>query len=54
MALEGVHMRGPELAELRKPGIYFLERLWPDPVQAPLGLNLRLHEPGVAEHPEVL
>ena len=54
MAFERIHVRRPEAPERSKPGIDLPERLGPDPIDAPLGFDARLHEAGLAQHAEML
>ena len=54
MAFERIDVRRPEAPERREPGIDLHERLGPDPVEAPLCFDARLHEAGLAQHAQVL
>ena len=54
MALERIDVRRPEAPERREPGIDLHERLGPDPIDAPLCFDARLHEAGLAQHAQVL
>ena len=54
MAFERVKPSAPELAVGSQPGIELGERLGPEPVPAPLAIRAHAHEPGLAQHPEVL
>src|SRR5215470_8956245 len=54
MAFERVNVDRPEAPERSEPGIDLPERLGPDPIDAPLGFDARLHEAGLAQHAEVL
>lgn len=47
-------MGRPEAPERRQPGVDLHERLGPEPIDAPLGFDARLHEAGLAQHAEVL
>ena len=46
--------RRPEAPERREPGVDLHERLGPDPVDAPLRVDARLDEAGLAQHAQVL
>src|SRR5262249_31142466 len=54
MAFERIKVGRPEAPERSEPGIDLHERLVPDPIDAPLGFDARLHESGLAQHAEVL
>ena len=54
MAFERINVGRPEASERSEPGIDLHERLGPDPIDAPLGFDARLHEAGLAQHAEVL
>jgi len=54
MAFERINVGRPEAPERSEPGIELHERLRPDPIDAPLGFDARLHEAGLAQHSEVL
>src|SRR5579863_5918140 len=54
VALQSIHMSGPEPAEWSQPGIHLLKWLRPQPVEAALRIHRRFHETGVAQHPQVL
>jgi len=54
MAFERIHVHRPQAPERSEPGIELFERLGPDPIDAPLGLDARLHETGLAQYAEVL
>lgn len=54
VALQGIDMHGPHLAKLCEPSVYFAERFGPQAVYASLCIYFRLHEPGIAQHFEVL
>jgi len=54
MALESIHVRGPELTEWSQPVIQLLKWFRSQSIKASLCVHSRFHEPGVAQHPEVL
>ena len=54
MAFERINVGRPEAPERSEPGIDLHERLGPDPIDAPLGFDARLHEAGLTQHAEVL
>jgi hypothetical protein len=54
VALKSIDVDRPEATERSEPGIYFHERLGPDPVKTPLCINARLHEARLTQHPQVL
>src|SRR5262245_29685845 len=54
MAFERIKVGRPEAPERSEPGIDLHERLGPDPIDAPLGFDARLHEASLAQHAEVL
>jgi hypothetical protein len=54
VAFEGIHMSGPEPAELRQPGIDFLKWFRPQPVETALCVHAGFHETGLAQHAQVL
>ena len=54
MAFERIDVGRPEAPERREPGVDLHERLGPDPIDAPLGFDARLHEAGLAQHAQVL
>src|SRR5262245_27695456 len=54
MAFERIDVGRPEAPEGSEPGIDLHERLGPDPIDAPLGFDARLHEARLAQHAEVL
>ena len=54
VAFERIDVRGPEPPELIQPGIDLLERLRPQPVEAALCIHRGFHEPGLAQHAQVL
>ncbi len=47
-------MGGPELAVGSQPLVQIGQRLGPDPIKAPLGVNPRLHQSSLPENPKVL
>jgi hypothetical protein len=54
MALERVDVRRPQATERREPFVDLHQRLGPDAIDAPLRIHARLHEPGLAQHAQVL
>jgi len=54
VALESIHVSGPEPAELSQPSIHLLKRLRFQPVETALGVYRGFHETGVAQHSQVL
>ena len=54
LAFERIDVGRPEAPERRQPGVDLHERLGPEPIDAPLGFDARLHEAGLAQHAEVL
>ena len=54
MAFERIHPRRPELAELIQPRIQFPERLWFQPIKAPLCIHGGLDQARVAQDAQVL
>jgi len=52
--LESIHVRGPESAELRQPGVDLLKRFRLEPVQAALCVHRGFHKTGFSQHPQVL
>jgi len=54
MTLEGVETDRPEAAKRRKPGIDLHEGFGPDAIEAPLGIDARLDEPGLTQDAQVL
>jgi hypothetical protein len=51
MALERIHVRGPEPPELSEPGIDLDQRFRSEPVETALCGHHGLHETGLAQHP---
>jgi hypothetical protein len=54
VALESIHVVGPEPTEWSQPVIQLLKRFRLQAVQTPLCVHRGFHEAGVAEHSEVL
>jgi hypothetical protein len=54
VALQGIHVSGPEPAEGSQPGSDLLKWFRFQPVETALGVHRGFHETGVAEHPQVL
>ena len=54
MTFERIDVSGPELAELRQPGIHLLEGFWLQAVEPALGIHRGFHETGLAQHAQVL
>jgi hypothetical protein len=54
VAFESIDVSGPEPAELTKPGIQLLKWFRGQPVETALCVHLGLHEPGIAQHSQVL
>jgi hypothetical protein len=54
VALESIHVSGPEPAERGQPGIDFLKWSWLQPIETALGIRRRFHETGLAQHSQVL
>ena len=54
MAFERIHVGRPEPPERRQPLVDVSQRLGPDPIDAPLGLDPRFHEAGLSQDAEVL
>ena len=54
VTLKGIHVIGPELAELVEPLVHLLKRFRLQPVEAALGVHGGFNETGVAKHAEVL
>src|SRR4051794_37975937 len=54
MALERIHVSGPEPAERSQPGIDFLEWLRFEPVEPTLCVDGGFNETGLAQDPQVL
>ena len=54
MAFESIYVSGPEPTERSKPGIHLLKRFCLQPVETALCVHSGLHEPGLAQDPQVL
>ena len=54
VAFQSIHVSRPEPAELGQPGIHFLERFRSKAVETALCVHRGFHEPGVAQHSQVL
>jgi len=54
VAFEGIHVSGPEPAELSQPGIQFLKWLGVQPVEAALRVHPGFHEASFAQNSQVL
>jgi hypothetical protein len=54
MFTEGIESRLPELAVWRQPGVELGQRVGVELVHTPLRLRSNPHEPGVAQHTQVL
>src|SRR5437764_3941389 len=54
MALESIHVSGPEPAEWSQPGIDLLKWLGSQPVKPALCVDRGFDESGLAQHPQVL
>ena len=54
VALESIHVRGPEPTERSQPGIQLLKWFGSQPVETALGVDRGFHEAGVAQHSQVL
>ena len=53
VAFERIDAGRPESSERGEPGIHFHERFGPEPVDAALRVDPRLHEARLPQHPEV-
>jgi len=49
MAFERINVGRPEAPERSEPGVDLHERLRPDPIDAPLAFDARLHEACLAQ-----
>ena len=54
VAFESIDVRGPEPPELSQPGVHLLKWFRFEPVETALCIHGRLHEPGLAQHAQVL
>ena len=54
MALESIHVSGPEAAERRQPGVDLPKRFRLQAVEAALRIHRGFHEAGLAQHAQVL
>jgi hypothetical protein len=54
VALERIHVSGPELTERRQPGIDFPKWLGPQTVETTLGVDGGFDETGLSQHAQVL
>lgn len=54
MAFESIHVGRPEPAEWSQPCVDLLQRFRLHPVEAPLCIHGRFHEPGITQHAQVL
>ena len=54
VAFEGIHMSGPEPAELSQPRIHLLKRSRFQPVETALCVHRGFYETSVAQHSQVL
>jgi len=54
VALESVHVSGPEPAELSQPGIHLLKWFRLQPVKTALRVNRGFDETGFSQHSQVL
>lgn len=54
MPLEGIDVSGPELPELREPGVHLLKRLGPQLVESARPVHGGLHKTGQPQDTEML
>jgi len=54
MPFKSIDMSGPETAKRSEPCIEFLKWFRLQTVEPPLCVHRRLHEPGIAQHAQVL
>jgi hypothetical protein len=54
VALESIHVSGPEPTERSEPGIQFLKWFWLQSVETALCVHRGFHETGLAQHAQVL
>jgi hypothetical protein len=54
VAFESVYVSGPEAPEGSQPGIHLLKGFRLQPVETTLCVDGGFHEPGLAEHTQVL
>src|SRR6266478_7990026 len=54
VALESIHMIGPEPSEPIEPGIHLLKWFRFQPVETPLCVHRGFHEAGLSQHAQVL
>ena len=54
VAFEGIHVSGPEAAELSQPIVYFLKRIRFQAVKTALRVHRGFDEAGLAQHAQVL
>ena len=54
MAFERIHVSGPEAPKRRKPGVQFLKRFGPEPIETPLCIHCGFDKAGFAQHAQVL
>ena len=54
MAFERIYVRGPEPPKRREPGVHFLKRFGPEPIETPLGVHCGFDKAGFAQHAQVL
>jgi len=53
VAFESIHVRGPEAAELRQPGIHLFKWFRFQPVETALCVHRGLHESGIAQYAQM-
>src|SRR6267143_7023558 len=54
MAVESIHVSGPEPAERSQPGLHLLKWFWFQSVETALRVHRGFHETGLAQHSQVL
>jgi hypothetical protein len=54
VALESIHMRGPDPTEWSQPIIQLLKWFGSQPVETALSVHRGFHETGLAQHSQVL
>jgi hypothetical protein len=54
VAFEGIHVSGPEPAELSQPGIHLLKWFRFQPIETALRVHCGFDETGLAQHSQVL
>ncbi len=53
VTLERIDVRLPQAAEGQEPRVYFHEWLGPEPIEAPLRIDARLHEARLTQNSQV-